>query len=105
MREGRHAILRDADYIQLFGYPERGGCKAAELWQFLLEEGLSDQAILADHQETLSFVLRRGNLGESMLRALGERWGREALHRLCQELCACLDENRLFGAPKTAEPS
>jgi hypothetical protein len=101
MEEGRHAVLRDADFLELFRYPERGGCKAGELWQFLLEEGLQDQPIEEEAREELMFILRRGPLAEAMRRALGPRWGRETLHQLVGELCACFEENRLFGAPKS----
>lgn len=95
MRDAERAVVADAEYLRLLGYPD-GRCEAHELWHHLLSsirKGLPEQW---DLQEALHIILEQGTLAHRILRALGHDFSRDRLQTVYRELCDCLDEGRMF---------
>ena len=93
IRDAEQAVIDDAGYLQLLGFPERQ-CNAGELWGHLVET-LSPQRLEHWH-EPLRVMLERGPLARRILRAVGPDFSKEHLHTVYQELCDCLEAGRMF---------
>tara|TARA_R110002073_G_scaffold140253_11_gene290925 strand:- start:20939 stop:22189 length:1251 start_codon:yes stop_codon:yes gene_type:complete len=93
--EGESAIIRDADYLRAWGFPEGYRCRSQELLQFLWEEKLAprfDEA-LAPFLET---IVMEGPLASRIVQALPPRWDDEALFNVYRNVVACLGEDASF---------
>lgn len=95
--DGESAIVRDADYLRAWGYPEGNRCRAQELLQFLWEDKLAARfdEILAPFLET---IVMEGPLASRILRALPPRWNDEALFNVYRDVAKCLNRNVSFRA-------
>ena len=96
IRDGEHAVINDASYLQLFGFPE-AKCEAGELGYHLLEtlpREASDEGMF--WRETIRFILNRGTLASRICKALGHTAKRSYIEETYRVLCKCLAEGRLF---------
>ncbi len=93
--DGESAILRDAEYLQIWGFPEGTRCRAEELLQFIWEERLAPtfEETLAPAAET---IVMQGPLGRRIVNALPPRFDDEALFHTYRDVAKCLDENAMF---------
>ncbi len=92
---GESAIVRDADYLRAWGFPEGNRCRAQELLQFLWEDKLAarfDRA-LAPFLET---IVMQGSLASRILKALPPQWNAEALFIVYRNVVKSLAENVSF---------
>lgn len=96
MRDAERALIGDAGYLRLLGFPGRR-CEARELWRHLLESTLWTRAGEgAAWREPLRVILEQGPLARRILRALGPDWERPRLAAVYRALCDCLAAGRLF---------
>ena len=88
--------MSEPDYLQLMGLPRRE-CTAGNLWSFIAEKlDRENTRHPAVWRTPLEFVLMRGPLARRLLRAIGPRPSRDALHELYTTLAAALDSGKLF---------
>jgi gamma-glutamyl:cysteine ligase YbdK (ATP-grasp superfamily) len=90
-----HALIDNADYLALFGFPQRR-CEARELWQYLLDAAAADPLMSAAHRGPLDNILTHGPLARRIMRVLGQGFSRVQLAAVYLQLCDCLAEGRLF---------
>jgi gamma-glutamyl:cysteine ligase YbdK (ATP-grasp superfamily) len=87
---GDRARVDQPEYLKLFGIRQQA-CSAGELWSAIAE--LLDRRS-APHREVwkepLEFTLARGPLARRLVRAVGARPDRRALHELYAALCQAL---------------
>jgi len=100
---GDQALLSDRDFLDAFGYPERGRCRARELWQHLFETDVAGQAGADAAGPVFELFIRRGNLANRLADAVARRSaGRidgndgDTLRDVYRDLADCLRDNRLF---------
>jgi len=92
LRDAERAVIRNRDYLELFGYPDRDGT-ANELWRYLVETLSSTEGLDAPH---LQVILEQGPLARRILRALGRDRRREGIARVYRALCRCLETGESF---------
>lgn len=93
IREAEQAVIDDAGYLQLLGFPDRQ-CTAGELWRHLVE---AMPAHGSGHwHEPLRVMLERGPLARRIVRAVGPDGPKERLQAVYRELCDCLEAGRMF---------
>lgn len=95
IRDGEAALIENADYLAVFGYPGRRA-SAGELWQHLVATLLPESASNRPTLAILATLLQQGTLSRRLLRVLGPRPARERIRELYQALCDCLQQGRLF---------
>jgi glutamate---cysteine ligase / carboxylate-amine ligase len=96
IRDAERAVIDDAGYLSVFGYPGRR-CVAGELWRHLLAPGSGRRPEPSEAlREPLTVILDRGPLARRILRTVGTDCSRARLHAVYRELCDCLDEGRQF---------
>jgi hypothetical protein len=93
---GDGAVLRDAAYLRLFGFPDRAPCRARDLWQHLFETAASGAEGYAEWEPALELHAAEGCLARRIARALGDDPAREDIDRVYRTLCDCLDTGTLF---------
>ena len=98
IRQGPAARVNDAAYARALGWRRGGPPTLGELWDSLVH------AVVATHPDTdeellrpLQTITRRGTLSQRILAALGPSPSRARLQAVYADLCACLEEGRLFG--------
>lgn len=104
IRVGGDAVIRDLDYLALFGYPRNLGPATADvLWDHLIspQRGVTG---LAEHLDmnleiALRTLMSRGCLAHRMVAALGENGYRADLMRLYQDLATRLERGESFWPP------
>ncbi|MFZ5557199.1 MAG: carboxylate-amine ligase [Pseudomonadota bacterium] len=96
IRDAERAVIDDADYLRLLGYPG-ARCTAAELWWHLLQETLPrGSRAAAPWREPLDLILTQGPLARRILDAVGKQPSRAHLEAVYRGLCHCLAEDWLF---------
>ncbi len=95
VNDADQAIIADRHYLAAFGYPERGPCRARDLWQHLME-ALPAAGVDPARRRILDLYLRRGALARRIGDALGPAPSRDALMRVYGRLCDCLAAGTLF---------
>ena len=96
IRDGEHAVINDAGYLSLFGFPE-AKCEAGELGYYLLEtlpRCSDDESEF--WREPISFILDQGTLASRIRRSIGYTARRSHIEEAYRVLCDCLAEGRLF---------
>lgn len=92
LRGAEQSVIHDADYLALFGYPGES-CTAGELWQHLFAALPKLTAESSPWREPLEIIVNEGPLARRIVDALGNDNELEAVY---EELCACLEEGRMF---------
>lgn len=96
VRDAELAVIDNATYLRLFAYPgER--CSANDLWHFLIERMMAEDAGHAQHWgAALQVMLEQGPLARRILRAVGDDAAPVRLRNVYRQLCDCLQEGRMF---------
>jgi carboxylate-amine ligase len=96
IHEADRARIDNAEFLQLFGVT-RSDCTAAALWEMIAERLERENARYTSlWRAPVEFVLTRGPLARRLLRAVGARPDRAALHELYTALCDALQAGRQF---------
>jgi gamma-glutamyl:cysteine ligase YbdK (ATP-grasp superfamily) len=91
------AVIDDEAYRAAFGFPERGPCRARDLWQHLIETLIAPRADLPpEWHATYRLYLQRGSLARRITRTLGGTPEPELLADTYRRLCDCLAHGTLF---------
>lgn len=98
VNDADQAVITDRRYPAAFGYPERGPCRARDLWQHLIESLPDAGGADPVRRRILNLYLRRGALARRIGDAIGPAPSRDALMRVYGELCDCLATGTLFDA-------
>lgn len=98
MRDADDAVLRDTEYLALFGFPERGPCHARELWQHLIETVVAREPEYPAWAAPLARFQEQGCLARRITRALGQEITPERLRHVYGQLSDCLRHDALFAA-------
>ena len=93
IRDAEQAVIDDASYLRLMGFPERR-CQASELWQHLIELSPLDSS--GHWREPLRVMLEHGPLARRILRVLGPDYSKAQLQAIYGALCDCLETGRMF---------
>ncbi len=97
IRDAEQAVIGHAAYLRLLGVPEQR-CTAGELWAHLVGQiALDDPVHESLWHRPLQVMLQQGPLARRILRALGPQCTRARMEAVYRELCACLQEGRMFG--------
>src|SRR5690606_10184859 len=96
--EADRCIIRDADFLRLFAYPEPRACRVCELWQFLVEEVAATQPSFAEWSAPLGVIARDGCLARRIARALAPHPSPERLREVYDQLARCLAGGQPFAA-------
>jgi carboxylate-amine ligase len=93
IRDGDEARIDHRRYLAAFGFAgERAS--AGELWGSLAQRLLPPAE---EFRGPLAVILEQGPLARRLLRALGEAPSPGRIRDVYGELCACLEQGRLFG--------
>ncbi|MGZ5281751.1 MAG: carboxylate-amine ligase [Bacteroidia bacterium] len=93
IRVGEKASIHDIDYLQLFGL-SGNELTAKDLWAYLVKELMT-----GEHErwkKTLEFIIDSGTLSTRIMVALDSDLSAKNLHAVYNQLCECLDENKMF---------
>jgi len=97
VRDGEQTVIRDLDYLRLFGVGGSTPITAAELWRHLAQS-LGPQSRSADPsmRPAVNTILERGPLARRILAALGPQPSRDKIAAVYRELADCLAAGRMF---------
>jgi gamma-glutamyl:cysteine ligase YbdK (ATP-grasp superfamily) len=96
VHEADRAQIDSPEFLQLFGVARRE-CRAGVLWENIAERLERESSTHARvWRSTMEFVLTRGPLSRRLLRAVGPRPDRAALHELYAALCDALEAGKPF---------
>ncbi|MCE7913391.1 MAG: glutamate--cysteine ligase [Nitrosomonas sp. PRO4] len=96
IENAEQAVITGQDYLALLGFPS-SQCEAGELWRHLFKSLLPLQIQQSSvWHDAFTMLLQHGPLARRILRATGQDVNRERLAAVYRELCACLNEGRLF---------
>lgn len=96
IRDADETVLRDAEYLALFDFPERGPCRARDLWQHLVETVVAPEPGYPAWAAPLANILEQGCLARRITRALGDEITPERLRLVYGQLSDCLRDGALF---------
>lgn len=92
LRDAEKAVIRNRDYLRLFGYPDRSGT-ANEMWHHLLETLSDAEGVDSPH---LRVILEQGPLSRRIVNALGKDPRREEIAAVYRALCESLEGGESF---------
>ncbi len=96
IKDGEDTPL-DRRYADLFNFSSQNNPTAGDMWQYLFDQLYTDTEIDEDPiMITLNNLLQAGTLSKRIRKAVGQV-SRPAVTSVYNELCNCLNENRLFG--------
>jgi hypothetical protein len=96
VRDADRARIDEPEFLEIFGLTRRQ-CDAASLWSTIAERLDRENTRHARFwRAPVDFALSRGPLARRLLRAVGPRPDRTALHELYAALCAALAGGRPF---------
>ena len=96
IHDGDRARIDDADYLSLLGL-SRPRCTAGEAWWEIAERlDRANSRYSSLWRAPLEFNLSRGPLARRLLRAIGPKPDRAALHELYSALCDALQSGKPF---------
>jgi glutamate---cysteine ligase / carboxylate-amine ligase len=98
IREGHRAIIRDENYLQLFGPLPTKEYTAGELWRHLCGTPRSGLSITEPEiRNPLDIIVSRGTLSSRIADALGVNPSVEQLRSVYRRLCNCLATGQMLG--------
>ncbi len=92
---GERAIIDDAGYLSLFGFPEPWAT-VGELWRHLVNTVVAGDPLYAEWEQPLALILGRGPLARRILHASGASPSRERLAAVYGRLADCLRGGELL---------
>jgi glutamate---cysteine ligase / carboxylate-amine ligase len=97
VRDADETVIRDVDYLRLFGVDGRGPLSAGELWRHLVGcLGPNSRSADPGLRATVVGLTERGPLARRILSAAGWNPSRERLFAVYRELADCLAAGRMF---------
>jgi carboxylate-amine ligase len=102
IRDADHAVIDDAGFLGLFGYPGRGSCRAGELWQHLVETVVARDPGYPAWAGPLRNIVQHGCLARRIVHALGPVAPAERARQVYRRLADCLRQGALFVAADDA---
>lgn len=97
VQQADQAIIDDERYRAAFGFPERGPCRARDLWQHIIETLIGPRAALPpEWLQTYRLYLQHGCLARRIVAAVGNAPEPGLLADTYRRLCACLAQGTLF---------
>ncbi|AKD04620.1 glutamate-cysteine ligase family protein [Pontibacter korlensis] len=95
IEKGQEAVLRDHEYVSLFGYNCEEDCTAGELWKHLVQEvmALEEQPEI---ENALNVIISRGNLSKRILEAINHEPSENQIRQVYHQLAVCLQHGGLF---------
>ncbi len=96
IRDGEQTIVRDAEYLALFGLNAESA-SLADLWRHIHERVADRPGRTPATDQALAVILDSGPLARRILNALGSNVAdRAALAGVYARLCACLERGEMF---------
>ncbi len=97
IRDADQTVIRDPDYLRLFGVEGRAPLAAAELWRHLARAvGPSGRSADPNVQPAVETILERGPLSRRIMTAVGPAPSRDRIAAVYRELADCLAAGRMF---------
>jgi gamma-glutamyl:cysteine ligase YbdK (ATP-grasp superfamily) len=101
IKTGEQTVIRNPDYLQIFGYRGATSATMQELWQHLLEQSLSKRPMEDDYRMFVQEIIQLGPLARRIQKRLGinssdQQPSMEQLKDVYRELGTCLQEGRLL---------
>jgi gamma-glutamyl:cysteine ligase YbdK (ATP-grasp superfamily) len=97
VQQAEQAVIDDESYRAAFAFPERGPCRARDLWQHLIETLVAPRADLPpEWHQAYRLYLQRGSLARRIVGAVGNAPDAERLAATYRRLCDCLAHGTLF---------
>ena len=96
VREAEGAIIRDPEFLNLFGFPVGAPCRAGDLWKHLANEVEYKTRFNAETVQALDLIFEKGTLSRRILHAIGANGSRERIEQTYSQLCDCLATGKLF---------
>lgn len=96
MADGDQALIANRRYLQAFGYPEGGKCRAVELWQHIIETLAPGVPARPQWQAAWDILTQRGPLARRILTAIGTKPARDDIRAVYRRLCDCLAAGKMF---------
>ncbi|MGE0225825.1 MAG: glutamate-cysteine ligase family protein [Acetobacteraceae bacterium] len=97
VQQADHAVIEDDRYRAVFGFPERGPCRARDLWQHLIETLFAQGAVPpTEWRDWHRLYQRRGCLARRISDALGKAPAPDQMAAIYRRLCDCLAQGALF---------
>ncbi|MBK0402895.1 glutamate--cysteine ligase [Adhaeribacter sp. BT258] len=96
VKHGQQAEIRNAGYLQLFGYDKAGSCTASELWQHLYDSVLVSTITDENTKAALTFILQNDTLSARIVKALKGNASAENIKNVYAQLTDCLKNGKQF---------
>jgi carboxylate-amine ligase len=97
IRDAERTVIRDSDYLRLFGIEGRETLTAAELWRHLARSlGPSSRSADPSVRPAVETLLERGPLARRILAAVGPSPSRDRIATVYRQLADCLAAGRMF---------
>jgi len=97
LRDADQTVIRDIDYLRLFGIEGRTPMTAGEMWRYLAQS-VAPRGRSADPsvQSAIETILERGPLARRILSAVGPNPARDKIAAVYRDLADCLAAGRMF---------
>ena len=96
IRDGDETIIDDRQFLDAFGFPERGSARLGEVWQYLVESVVACEPDYAEWRAPLGVILEKGCLSRRIARAVGSSPTRNRLFEVYATLAGCLASDAVF---------
>lgn len=94
---GENAVIRNQDYLSLFGCVA-DSITAGELCEHIFSEIGQDAPFTDESRNHLKLIFRKGTLASRILRSLPDPFAKADLHHVYQQLCNCLRDGKSYRA-------
>jgi gamma-glutamyl:cysteine ligase YbdK (ATP-grasp superfamily) len=96
--KGQDALISNADYLNLFGFPGKSG-KASELWRHLLDAMVKQgNHPIQKWKPQLEVILKEGTLAHRILKSIDKDQSKESIVGTYKKLCVCLAQNTMYSS-------
>ncbi|MBI5449777.1 MAG: glutamate--cysteine ligase [Gammaproteobacteria bacterium] len=96
IRDADQAVISNRRFLDAFGYPERGSCRAREFWQHLIEQVGDKVEHAASCRPVWDLYVERGCLARRIISALNGSEDPQRLFYVYRALCESLYNGELF---------
>jgi carboxylate-amine ligase len=95
IERAEHAVIKDLDYLKIFGVQE--SISAGALWKHIFDSLIHrGNTVLDKWKPELSIVLNEGSLSSRILKAVGKQQSPADIREVYRKLSDCLEQNKLF---------
>ena len=97
IRDADQTVIRDPDYLRLFGMESRAPLAAGDLWRHLAQAvGPSSRSADPSVRPAVATLLERGPLSRRIKAAVGPEPSRDRISAVYRQLADCLAAGRMF---------